>query len=154
VIARSFRDLKVYQAAREAARLVFEYSKSFPPEERYSLTDQIRRSSRAVKAMIAEAWGRRRYKAVFVNKLDEALGEATETQSWLDDAQDGQYVSTEKFNVLNAKYISIGQMLSRMIDRADDFCKHSPATDYRALPRVQETESTSEEWFNVEEFFA
>jgi four helix bundle protein len=154
VIARSFRDLKVYQAAREAARLVFEYSKSFPPEERYSLTDQIRRSSRAVKAMIAEAWGRRRYKAVFVNKLDEALGEATETQSWLDDAQDGQYVSTEKFNVLNAKYISIGQMLSRMIDRADDFCKHSPATEYRALPRVQETESTSEEWFNVEEFFA
>jgi len=154
VIARSFRDLKVYQAAREAARLVFEYSKSFPPEERYSLTDQIRRSSRAVKAMIAEAWGRRRYKAVFVNKLDEALGEATETQSWLDDAQDGQYLSNEKFNVLNAKYISIGQMLSRMIDRADDFCKHSPATDYRALPRVQETESTSEEWFNVEEFFA
>jgi four helix bundle protein len=154
VIARSFRDLKVYQAAREAARLVFECSKNFPPEERYSLTDQIRRSSRAVKAMIAEAWGRRRYKAVFVNKLDEALGEATETQSWLDDAQDGQYVSTEKFNVLNAKYISIGQMLSRMIDRADDFCKHSPATDYRALPRVQETESTSEEWFNVEEFFA
>jgi four helix bundle protein len=154
VIARSFRDLKVYQAAREAARLVFEHSKSFPPEERYSLTDQIRRSSRAVKAMIAEAWGRRRYKAVFVNKLGEALGEATETQSWLDDAQDGQYLSTEKFNVLNPKYISIGQMLSRMIDRADDFCKHSPATDYRALPRVQETESTSEEWFNVEQFFA
>ena len=104
--------------------------------------------------MIAEAWGRRRYKAVFVNKLDEALGEATDTQSWLDDAQDGQYLSNDKFNVLNAKYISIGQMLSRMIDRADDFCKHSPATDYRALPRVQETESTSEEWFNVEEFFA
>jgi four helix bundle protein len=154
VIARSFRDLKVYQAAREAAQLVFEYSKSFPPEERYSLTDQIRRSSRAVKAMIAEAWGRRRYKAVFVNKLDEALGEATETQSWLDDAQDGQYVSTEKFNVLNSKYISIGQMLSRMIDRAGDFSKHSPATDYRAITRVEETESTSEEWFNVEEFFA
>jgi len=66
----------------------------------------------------------------------------------------GKYLSNEKFNVLNAKYISIGQMLSRMIDRADDFCKHSPATDYRALPRVQETESTSEEWFNVEEFFA
>jgi len=74
--AKSFRDLKVYQAAREAARLVFEYSKSFPREERYSLIDQIRRSSRAVKAMIAEAWARRRYKAAFVNKIDEALGEA------------------------------------------------------------------------------
>src|SRR5947199_3680797 len=116
-IARSFRDLNVYRKARETAQEIFGLSRDFPPEERYSLTDQIRRSSRAVKAMIAEAWGRRRYKAVFVNKLDEALGEATETQSWLDDAQDGQYLSTEKFNVLNAKYISIGQMLSRMIDR-------------------------------------
>src|SRR5437879_622471 len=153
-IAKSFRDLNVYQQAQETSQVIFELSRKFPAEERYSLTDQIRRSSRAVKAMIAEAWGRRRYKAVFVNKLDEALGEATETQSWLDDAQDGQYLTNEKFNVLNAKYISIGQMLSRMIDRADDFCKHSPATDYRALPRVQETESTSEEWFNVEEFFA
>src|SRR5437016_5233053 len=153
-IARSFRDLTVYQRADEVAKKIFAVSRDFPPEEHYSLTDQIRRCSRATKAMIAEAWGRRRYKAVFVNKLDEALGEATETQSWLDDAQDGQYLSNEKFNVLNAKYISIGQMLSRMIDRADDFCKHSPATDYRALPRVQETESTSEEWFNVEEFFA
>jgi 23S rRNA-intervening sequence protein len=73
--------------------------------------------------MIAEAWGRRRYKAVFVSKLDEALGEATETQSWLDDARDADYLSDEEFNVLDAKCISIGQMLSRMIDRADDFCK-------------------------------
>ena len=87
-IARSFRDLNVYREAREAAQKIFELSREFPAEERYSLTDQIRRSSRAVKAMIAEAWGRRRYKAVFVNKLDEALGEANETESWLDDARD------------------------------------------------------------------
>jgi four helix bundle protein len=79
--AKSFRDLKVYQAAREAVRSVFELSKSFPLEERYSLIDQIRRSSRAVKAMIAEAWARRLYKAAFINKVDEALGEAYETQS-------------------------------------------------------------------------
>src|SRR5882762_7717339 len=78
-IAKSFRDLNVYRQARETAQKIFERSRQFPAEERYSLTDQIRRSSRAVKAMIAEAWGRRRYKAVFVNKLDEALGEATET---------------------------------------------------------------------------
>jgi four helix bundle protein len=90
--ARSFRDLKVYQAARGAARLVFEFSKSFPVEERYSLLDQIRRSSRAVNAMTAEAWARRRYKAAFVNKIDEALGEAYETQSWLDDAFDAAYL--------------------------------------------------------------
>src|SRR6266545_210315 len=153
-IARSFRDLNVYREARETAHKIFELSRQFPAEERYSLTDQIRRSSRAVKAMIAEAWGRRRYKAVFVNKLDEALGEATETQSWLDDARNSGYLSMEQFNTLDPKYISIGQMLSRMIDRAEDFCKHSPATDYRAIARVEEKESTSEQSSNIEEFFA
>src|SRR5438128_7847339 len=133
--AKSFRDLKVYQAAREAAGRIFELSKSFSREEQYSLTDQIRRSSRAVKAMIAEAWARRRYKAAFVNKIDEALGEAYETQSWLDDAFDGGYVSREKFDELDRRYDAIGGMLSRMIDRADDFCKHAPGTDYRSLVR-------------------
>ena len=154
MIARSFRDLKVYQAARDAAGTIFFLSRGFPAEERYSLTDQIRRSSRAVKAMIAEAWGRRRYKAVFVNKLDEALGEATETQSWLDDARDAQYLSSEEFNSLDSKSIVIGQMLSRMIDRADDFCKHSPATDYRAIPRVEEKDAIDKQSSNIEEFFA
>jgi four helix bundle protein len=67
--------------AREGARRVFALSKRFPGEERYSLTDQVRRSSRAVKAILAEAWARRRYKAAFVNKVDESLGEAYETQS-------------------------------------------------------------------------
>jgi four helix bundle protein len=153
-IARSFRDLNVYQEARGTAQKILELSREFPAEERYSLTDQIRRSSRAVKAMIAEAWGRRRYKAVFVNKLDEALGEATETESWLDDARDAQYLSIEEFDALDSKYISIGQMLSRMIDRADDFCKHTSATDYRAIPRVEEMESTLEQLSSIEEFFA
>src|SRR5205809_5853867 len=96
-IARSFRELSVYLQAREGAQRIFQCTKEFPPEERYSLTDQIRRSSRAVKAMIAEAWARRRYKAAFINKIDEALGEAYETQSWLDDALDGAYLSKEKF---------------------------------------------------------
>jgi four helix bundle protein len=146
--------LSVYQRARETAQKIFELSREFPAEERYSLTDQIRRSSRAVKAMIAEAWGRRRYKAVFVNKLDEALGEATETQSWLDDARDAQYLSADEFGALDSKCISIGQMLSRMIDRADDFCKHSPATDYRAIPRVEEAALTGEQSSNIQEFFA
>jgi four helix bundle protein len=153
-IARSFRDLIVYREAREAAQEIFRLSRKFPSEERYSLTDQIRRSSRAVKAMIGEAWGRRRYKAVFVNKVDEALGEATETQSWLDDGFDAQYLSAVEFNALDSKYISIGQKLSRMIDRADDFCKHSPATDYRAIARVEEAQSGSEDLTNLEEFFA
>jgi len=153
-VARSFRDLNVYRQARETAQQIFEVSRQFPAEERYSLTDQIRRSSRSVKAMIAEDWDRRRYKAVFVNKPDEALGEATETQSWLDDARAANYLSDEEFEAPDASCISIGRMLSRMIDRADDFCKHSPATDYRAVPRVKEREWTNERLSNIEEFFA
>jgi len=90
---------------------------------------------------------------VFVNKLDEALGEGIEAQSWLDDARDSGYLLPEQFDALDSQYDSIGQMLSRMIDRANDFCKHSPATDYRAIPRVEEKTSTSEQLSNVKEFF-
>lgn len=135
--AKSFRELKVYVAAREAAKGVFAASGHFPREERYALTDQIRRSSRAVKAMLAEAWARRRYKAASFNKIDEALGEANETQSWLDDAFDSEYLSSSDFKELDDRYQAIGGMLSRMIDRADDFCKHAPA-DYRSVGRVEE----------------
>src|SRR6266516_5426441 len=136
--AKSFRDLKVYQATRETARTIFESAKNFPREEQYSLTDQIRRSSRAVKAMIAEAWARRRYKAAFVNKIDEALGEAYETQSWLDNALGAGYLSKETFSDLDNRYDAIGAMLSRMFDRADDFCKYAPSTDYRSIAREEE----------------
>lgn len=106
--AKSFQDLKVYEAAR------------------------------AVKAMTAEAWARRRYKAAFINKIDEALGEAYETQSWLDDALDATYLSKETFSDLDNRYDAIGAMLSRMIDRADDFCKYLPSTDYRSIAREEE----------------
>lgn len=136
--ARSFRDLKVYQNAREAANRIFQLSKRFPPEERYSLTDQIRRSSRAVKAMITEAWARRRYKGVFINKIDEAQGEAKETRSWLDVCIDAKYISDDEFRELDQRYAAIGGMLSRMIDRADDFCKHPPSTDYRGVVHEDE----------------
>jgi four helix bundle protein len=136
--AKSFRDLKVYQATREAGGMIFKVSKTFPHGERYSLIDQIRRSSRAIKAMIAEAWARRRYKAAFINKIDEALGETYETQSWLDDALDSDYISKEIFDDLDKRFDAIGAMLSRMIDRADDFCKHSAATDYRSIVREEE----------------
>ena len=129
--AKSFRDLRVYQLARAASE-VFEASKSFPRDKRYSLVDQIRRSSHATKATIAEAWARRRYKAVFVNKIDEALGEASETQSWLDDAYDCGYIDSVQFEKMDGDWRSIGAMLARMIHRASDFCKNSPDTDYRA----------------------
>ena len=131
-VAKSFRDLQVYQLARESSKMVFDVSKGFPREERFSLTDQIRRSSRAVGAMIAEAWARRRYKAAFINKIDEAMGEAMETQSWLDTAIDAGYLDKAHFNELDSHFQAVGGKLSRMIDRADDFCKFAPSTDYRA----------------------
>jgi four helix bundle protein len=131
--AKSFRDLRVYQLARAAAREVFEVSKSFPHEERYSLTDQIRRSSRATKAMISEAWARRRYKAVFVSKIDEALGEATETQSWLDDAFDCGYINSAQFEKMEADWRSVAAMLAKMRDRASDFCKYPSGTSHLGM---------------------
>jgi four helix bundle protein len=119
----SFRDLIVYQTAKNEARRIFEVSRKFPKEETYSLIDQIRRSSRAVNAMLAEAWARRRYKAAFINKVNEALGEAMETQAWLDHAQTCDYVSAETFKSLDAKWQEIGAMLNGMISKADTFCK-------------------------------
>lgn len=119
---KSFRDLNVYRVGREQARKIFVLTKSFPKDERYSLTDQIRRSSRSVNAMIAEAWARRRYRAVFINKIDDALGEATETQAWLDHSLDCEYITLVEFRELDAVWQSIGGMLNRMIERADDFC--------------------------------
>ncbi|MFM2295482.1 MAG: hypothetical protein RLZZ350_1895 [Verrucomicrobiota bacterium] len=121
-LIKSFRELNVYQAARRETQAIYERSRNFPPEERYALTDQIRRSSRAVKAMLAEAWARRRYRAVFVNKLDEALGEATETQAWLDDCLDCGYLPAAEHQRMDAAWQSIGAMLNKMILRADDFC--------------------------------
>lgn len=138
VVVNTFRDLNVYKLASASAAEIFELTKGFPKEERYALIDQIRRSSRATKAMIAEAWARRRYKAVFINKIDEALGEATETQSWLDDARACGYLTPEHFAKLDADWRSIAAMLSRMIDRASDFCKNAPDTDYRVAEEPEE----------------
>jgi four helix bundle protein len=124
-LIKSFRDLNVYKLSRQETQKIYLRSRSFPVEEKYSLTDQIRRSSRAVKAMVAEAWARRRYRAVFINKIDEALGDATETQSWLDDCLDCGYIPPEEFKQMDAAWQSIGAMLNKMIARADDFCGKS-----------------------------
>lgn len=122
-IIRSFRDLKVYQLSREQAQRVFKLTQTFPRDERYSLTDQIRRSSRAVKSMIAEAWAHRRYPASFVSKMTDALGEATETQSWLDDALDCGYITGNQHREHNEIWQSLGGMINNTIERADDFCR-------------------------------
>ena len=122
---KSFRDLDVYRLAREQSKQIFVLSKIFPVEERFSLTDQIRRSSRAVNAMIAEAWARRRYQAAFINKINEALGETMETQVWLDHALDCGYLDRSQHLALDNSWQTIGAMLNRMIERADDFCRRA-----------------------------
>jgi len=132
-VAKSFRDLRVYKLARKAVSEIFEITKGFPREERHELTDQVRRSARATKALIAEGWARRRYRAAFISKIDEALGEATETQSWLDDALDRGYLPLERFERMDNDWSAITAMLARMIDRAADFCKYSSDTDYRGI---------------------
>ena len=120
---RSFRDLDVYKLALSEATRVFIVTKKFPAEERYSLTDQIRRSSRAVNALLAESWARRRYLAAFRNKVNEALGEAMETQAWLDHALACDYIKKELHRELDGAWQHIGAMLNRMIQSAESFCK-------------------------------
>src|SRR3970282_2655805 len=93
--ARCFRDLIVYQKTTAVAKRIFELTKRFPRDETYSLTDQVRRSSRSVGAQIAEAWAKRRYEKHFVNKLTDADGEQQETQHWVDTAADCTYVPQE-----------------------------------------------------------
>jgi four helix bundle protein len=118
---KSFRELEVYKLARLQSQKIFIVTKGFPREEMFSLTDQIRRSSRAVGAMLAESWARRRYPADFVNKLNLALGETMETQAWLDQAFDCEYIDLALFRELDDSWQHIGAMLNRMIQRADDF---------------------------------
>ena len=119
---RSFRDLNVYQNSFEAALEIYTMSKSFPVEEKYSLTDQIRRSSRSVCANIAEAWRKRRYKAAFVSKLNDSEGEAAETQVWLDFALRINLIEVGTWNELNEKYEIILGQLVKMINEPGKWC--------------------------------
>ncbi len=116
-----YRDLKVYQLAYELAMQMFHDSKSFPSEERYSLTDQIRRASRSVPANIAEGYRKRQYEKMFVSKLADADGEAAETQVWLDFARDCGYLSKERQAELTRGYEEVGRMLGSMIAHPEKF---------------------------------
>jgi len=118
----SVRDLDVYKLAFDAAMEIFEISKSFPKEERYSLTDQVRRSSRSVCTNLAECWRKRRYKAVFVNKLSDAAQEAAETQTWLEFALKCSYINSVVFEKLDEQYEHIFAMLITMDRKVETFC--------------------------------
>ena len=112
-------DLQAYQKAFEAAQKIFKLSKTFPKEETYSLTDQVRRSSRSVCANIAEAWRKRRYEAAFISKLSDSEAEAAETQVWLEFAVDCEYISKEEARQLYRTYNEIIKTLVGMINHTD-----------------------------------
>ncbi len=120
--ARSFRDLIVYQKQRQLAREIFTITKSFPNEEKFALTDQLRRASRSVGAQIAEAWAKRRYEKHFVSKLTDADGEQMETQHWLESALDCGYLQRDVCGRLVRSCEEIGRMLGSMIENAASFC--------------------------------
>ncbi len=119
---RSVRELEVYKLAFNAAMEIFEISKYFPKEETYSLTDQVRRSSRSVCTNLSEGWRKRRYKAVFINKLSDAGQEDSETQTWLEFALACKYIDKETFERLDEMYEHIFAMLFTMEQKADSFC--------------------------------
>src|SRR4030043_873814 len=124
--AESFRDLVVYKNARKLAKSILELTKSFPKEEMYSLTDQVRRSSRSIGAQIAEGWAKRQYKKHFISKLTDADGEQQETQHWIDTAKDCGYLEQFQANKLNEDLSEIGRMINSIINKANLFCgEHS-----------------------------
>lgn len=131
---RSFRDLDTYQKAQWHARHIFTLTHCFPKEEAYSLTDQIRRSSRALGALLPEAWARRSYEAAFVNTLNQALAQAMETLSWLDAARDCGYIDTETHNTLDTERQRVGDRVNRMIQHSDRFCQSLHGMSARHCP--------------------
>ena len=119
----SFRDLIVYQKAYILAMKIFEITKSFPKEEIYSLTDQMRRSSRSVTSNISEAWAKRTYIKAFVNKLSDALGEEYETEVWLDYSKDCKYIELTTHEEMMNEYDEVRKMLISMMNHPEKFCK-------------------------------
>ncbi len=121
-VVKNYRDLKVYKLAFESAMKIFELSKKWPNEEKYSLTDQIRRSSRSVCGNIAESWRKRRYVAHFVSKLSDSDTEAAETEVWLDFAMKCEYLEKNDHSELRDNYDHICRMLTKMMNNPEPWC--------------------------------
>jgi four helix bundle protein len=122
----SYEDLDVYEKALDLQQEVFGISKGFPAEERYSLTDQVRRASRSIGANIAEAWSKRRYTAHFVSKLTDSDGEQNETRHWLLSAFRCGYLSEQDFNRLTETCREVGSKLGAMIRQPTQWIPHDP----------------------------
>jgi len=123
--ARRHQDLVVWQRGKRLAERIFDISKAFPVEERYSLTDQVRRSSRSVTANLAEAWQKRRYEPAFISKLTDCCAEAAETQDWIDYALSCEYIASHVAQEITAEYDAVLGTLNGMILHADRWC-HKP----------------------------
>ena len=119
---RGYREFKVFQLLYKLAMDIFQISKAFLREERYSLTDQIRRSSRSIAANIAEAWKKRIYPKMFVSKIIDAAGEAGETEVWPDIAKDAGFLSIERYRELSEGYDEVNRMLFAMAEKPKQFC--------------------------------
>ncbi len=115
----SYRDLRVFANAMNVSMNIHELTKTFPTEEKYSLTDQVRRSSRSVCANIAEAWRKRRYRAAFIAKLSDAESEACETQVWLEFARNCGYLDDEASEGLHQEYEIIMRQLMNMVQNVE-----------------------------------
>ena len=124
--AGSFRDLIVYQKSRGLAKEIKEITQSFPRDEKFSLTDQVRPSSRSIGANIAESWAKRRYEKHFISKLTDSDGEQMETQHWLETALECEYTDQKTSAQLMSACLEIGRMLNGMMDKADMFCGEPP----------------------------
>ena len=127
-------DLKVYRSAFQEAMDIFEQSKQWPKVERYALTDQIRRSSRAVCANLSEAWRKRRYPKHFVSKLSNADAEASETRTWLRFARSCEYLEDEPFRELDEQYDQICGGLVRMMSAPEKWCGPANTTQEPSIP--------------------
>lgn len=113
----------VFQKSYDLSVKVFHTTKKFPPDEKYSLTDQIRRSSRSISSNIAESWAKRKYPKAFVNKLSDALGEEFETEVWLEMARDLNYIGNEELKEFMNQYEEVRKMLISMMQNPGKFCK-------------------------------
>lgn len=131
-------ELEVYQLSVEAAMKIYQLTKSFPKEEMYSLTDQIRRSSRSVSGQIAEAWRRRKYKAAFINKLNEAEGEAAETQVWIEYSVKCKYLNIEIGKELHHSYDNIIGKLVNMGNNPEPWLLKAKLSDSQVEYRLAE----------------
>ncbi len=122
---QGYRDLRVFQLAYGMATRIYNESRSFPKDERFSLTDQIRRSSRSIAANIAEGYRKRQYTKMFLSKLADADGEVAETQVWLDFARDCEYLSAGCHDELFKAYEEIGKMLGAMMAHPERFAPYN-----------------------------